>query len=121
MLLTSVSITDSYLQFITVLVLFVFVLAITYATTKWIAGYQKNKAAHGNLEVVETLRITSNKYVQIIRAGSKYLVIAIGKDEVHMLSELSGEDLNVWERQPNELDFGSILEKFKKQNRKNND
>lgn len=121
MLLTRVSTTDSYLQFITVLILFVFVLAITYATTRWIAGYQKNKAACGNLEIVETLRVASNKYIQIVRAGSKYLVIAVGKDEVHMLSELSGEELKVWEAHPTEIDFGSIFEKFKKQNRKDND
>jgi len=121
MLLAKVSTTDSYLQFLTVLILFVFVLGITYATTRWIAGYQKNKMVSGNLEVVETLRITSNKYVQIVRAGSKYLVIAIGKDEIHMLSELSEEDITVWEKQSAEINFGSILDKIKKQNGKDND
>ena len=121
MLLTRVSTTDSYLQFITVLILFVFVLGITYATTRWIAGYQKNKMISGNLEVMETLRIANNKYVQIVRAGSKYLVIAIGKDEIHMLSELSEEEITVWEKQPTELDFGSIMDKIKKQNGKDND
>lgn len=121
MLLTSVSTADSYLQFITVLVLFVFVLAITYATTKWIAGYQKNKAICGNLEVIETLRVASNKYIQIVRAGSKYLVIAVGKDEVHMLSELSEKDMKVLESGLSDIDFGSILDKFKKQNKEDND
>jgi len=43
MLLTGAGTMDSYLQFITVLILFVFVLVITYVTTKWIAGYQKGK------------------------------------------------------------------------------
>ncbi|MBQ2934974.1 MAG: flagellar biosynthetic protein FliO [Lachnospiraceae bacterium] len=121
MLLTGISTTESYLQFITVLILFVFVLGITYATTKWIAGYQKNKMASGNLEVIETLRITGNKYVQIVRAGNKYLVIAIGKDEIHMLSELSEEEIAVWEKQPSEVNFGNILDKIKKQNGKDND
>lgn len=120
MLLTKVGITDSYLQFITVLILFVFVLVITYATTGWIAGYQKNKAVCGNLEVMETLRITNNKYIQIVRAGSKYLVIAVGKEEVHMLTELSDEDFKNCENRTG-MDFGSILEKFKKQNREDKD
>ncbi len=121
MLLTKVSTTDSYLQFITVLILFVFVLGITYATTRWIAGYQKNKMVSGNLEIIETMRITNNKYVQIIRAGSKYMVIAIGKDEIHMLSELSEDEISIWEKQPSEVNFGSILDKMKKQNGKDND
>ena len=39
MLLAITSRTDSYLQFLTVLLLFVFVLVITYFTTRWIARY----------------------------------------------------------------------------------
>ncbi len=121
MLLTNVSTMDSYLQFLTVLILFVFVLVITYVTTKWIANYQKGKAVGSNMEVMETLRITGNKYLQIVRVGKKYLVIGIGKDEVHMLAEVSEEDL-VWKNlQETELNFNAILEKFKKQNGKEND
>ncbi|MBP3603965.1 MAG: flagellar biosynthetic protein FliO [Lachnospiraceae bacterium] len=115
MLLAGVSVADSYLQFMTVLILFVFVLGITYAVTRWIAGYQKNKAICSNLEVVETMRIAGNKYVQIVRAGGKYLVIAVGKDEVHMLSELTEEELIFSQNQTGNIDFGSILDKFKKQ------
>lgn len=122
MLLTGISRTDSYLQFITVLFLFVFVLIITYVTTRWIANYQKGKAAGGNLEVIETMRITGNKYIQIVRTGKKYLVIAVGKDEIHMLSEISKEELAENNGMDNgEISFGSILEKFKKQSGKEND
>ncbi len=115
MLLAGVSTRDSYLQFMTVLILFVFVLAITYAVTRWIAGYQKNKAVCSNLEVIETMRIAGNKYIQIVRAGNKYLVVAVGKDEVHMLSELTEDEIIFGQNQTGNVDFGSILEKFKKQ------
>ena len=37
--------TDSYAQFITVLLIFVAVLAVTALVTKWIAGYQKQQGA----------------------------------------------------------------------------
>lgn len=122
MLLTGMSVTDSYLQFITVLVLFVFVLGITYVTTRWIANYQKGKNAGGNLEVIETMRITNNKYVQIVRAGNKYLVIAVGKDEIHMLAELPEEELIFTDTNADSnMDFGSILDKFKRLSRKDDD
>ncbi len=122
MLLTGAGSTmDSYLQFITVLILFVFVLVITYVTTKWIAGYQKGKAAGCNMEVMETLRVTGNKYLQIIRVGNKYMVIAIGKDEIHMLTEVSEDDLIWKESRESEMNFSALLEKFKKQNGKEND
>ena len=47
---------DSYAQFITVLFIFVAVLAVTALVTKWIAGYQKQQGAAGNIEVRETDR-----------------------------------------------------------------
>ena len=93
MLLTVSNSANSYLQFMTVLILFVFVLAITYWTTKWIAGYQKGKGANANLEVIETVQIANNKYVQIIRVGQKYLAVAIGKDSVTMLAEVPEDQM----------------------------
>ncbi len=85
---------DSYMQFITVLLLFVFVLAITAFVTKWIGGYQKGKSAGANMELVEAIRLSNNKYVQIVRVGRKYLALAVCKDTVTMLSEIPEEDLS---------------------------
>ena len=122
MLLTVTGRVDSYLQFITVLILFVFVLLITYWTTRWIARYQKGKAGAGNLEVIETCRISSNKYVQILRAGEKYLVIAVGKDEVHMLAELSEEELIIRESNDGQpMSFAGVFEQMKKLKEKEKD
>lgn len=119
MLLMVMSQTDNYLQFLTVLILFVFVLGITYATTRWIANYQKGKTAGGNIEHIETYRITSNKFIQIVRTGNKYLVIAIGKDEVHMLTELTEDELMLIGAQENQgMDFAGVLDKVKKLRKK---
>lgn len=122
MLLAGTGKMDSYLQFLTVLLLFVFVLGITWATTRWIANYQKGRALSSNLEVVETLRITGNKFLQIVRAGKKYLVIAVGKDEIHMLAELTQDEVTTLkEHDAQNPDFKSIFEKFRKQNAKEDD
>lgn len=122
MLLTITTRADSYIQFVTVLLLFVFILAITYVVTRWIAKVQKEKVGTGNLEVIETCRITQNKYVQILRAGEKYLVIAVGKDEIHMLSELSEDEL-VFQREPQGQtpDFAGILDRVRKLKEKEKD
>lgn len=85
---------DSYMQFMTVLILFLFVLLVTYWVTKWTAGYQRVKTANANMEIVETIPLSNNKYVQIIRVGRKYLAVAICKDTVTMLSEIPEEDLS---------------------------
>ena len=85
--------TDSYAQFITVLLLFVLVLGITALTTRWIANYQKQAGTNENIQVIETARIANNKFVQIIRTGEKYFVVAACKDTVTMLGEIPGEQL----------------------------
>lgn len=85
---------SSFMQLLGVLLIFVFVLLITYFTTKWIAGYQKSKSFNKNLRIIETLRLAQNKYIQIIEAGEVYLVVGIGKDEITMLTTLTKEQLN---------------------------
>ena len=111
MILTVSNSANSYLQFMTVLILFVFVLAITYWTTKWIAGYQKGKKTNANLEVVETFQIANNKYIQIIRVGQKYLAVAIGKDSVTMLTEIPEDQLTFSSSANNEqVGFKELLE-----------
>ena len=86
---------DSFFQLIEVLVVFLIVLGLTYLTTKWIASYQKGQSSNHNLQVIETLKVTNNKYVQIVKAADEYLVIAIGKDEITLLTKLSEDQIPV--------------------------
>jgi flagellar protein FliO/FliZ len=109
---------ESFLQLIWVLLIFVFVLAITYFTTRWIGGYQKTHSNNKNLAIVEAIRVGNNKTVCIVRAGKKYLVVSVGKDEVQMLTELTEEELtelpaeNELEQVPHES-FQEVLNKLK--------
>ena len=57
---------DSIVQLITAVCIFIFVLALAYFTTKFTAGFQKSKLASPNVEVIETFRLTQNKYIQIV-------------------------------------------------------
>lgn len=84
---------SNFMQFIGVLFIFLFVLAATYFTTKWMAGYQKVRHPGRNLRIVETMRLNQNNYIQIIQAGEVYLVIGVGKDEVTMLTTIDKDQL----------------------------
>lgn len=108
--------TDSYAQFITILLLFVFVLAITAVVTKWIGGYQKGLTVGANMEILETLRLSNNKYIQIVRIGRKYLAVAICKDTVTMLSEIPEEELSFSEGSDGStFSFKDVLSKIQKE------
>ena len=74
---------DSFFQLIGVLLIFLFVLAITYVTTRWIGQYQQGMMQNKNIQVVETFRVSNNKFIQIIQVGKKYLVISVCKDVVN--------------------------------------
>ena len=96
------------------------VLILTYYTTRWIAGYQKSHTYNKNLAVVETLKLTTNKYIQLIQVGKDtYYVVAIGKDEVSLLGQINGEQLKDISLDTEEAiptvkgDFEDILNKVK--------
>ncbi|MBO5474195.1 MAG: flagellar biosynthetic protein FliO [Lachnospiraceae bacterium] len=108
---------DSYIQFLTILIIFVFVLAVTYWVTKWTAGYQKSKTVGANMEMIETLRLTNNKYVQIIRVGQKYLAVAVCKDTVTMLAEIPADELCLSEGEGSKVSsFRDVLARVQKGN-----
>ena len=109
----------SYFEFVALLIVFVAVLAATYFFTKWMAGYQKNKTSTGNIEVIETARISTTKYIQIVRIGGRYVAIGVGKDEITNLGDVSEEELVFKEVNPaDNISFKEILDKFKGEKKK---
>lgn len=88
---------QSFVQLLGVLVIFVFVLLITYLTTKWIGGYQKAQMSGHEFHVIDTARLAGGRYAQILKIGDVYLVIAVGKDEVTMLAKLTEDEIGLTE------------------------
>ncbi len=84
---------ESFLQLIVALLIFVFVLGLTYVTTRWIGKYQKGHMNSKNLRIIETIPAGTNKNICLLKAGREYLVVAIGKDEIHALATLTEDQL----------------------------
>lgn len=107
---------ESFVQFVTLLLIFIFVLFITYISTRIVGKVQKNKLSGSNIQILETMRISNNKYIQIVRIGSKCFSIAVGKDEITYLCEVNEDDL-IYKEQDYSVSsesFKAILDKFKK-------
>lgn len=108
----------SLVQLIGALIIFAFVLGVTYLTTRWMGGFQKSRSNNKNLHVIETISVGNNKYISIVEAGTVYLVVSVGKDEVHLLTRLTREQLKDFsfeyqgEKEKQES-FAEILGKFK--------
>ena len=84
---------ESFLQLISALLIFALVLLLTYFSTRWVGNYQKVRLKSKNLQVIESLPAGNNKTICLIKAGTEYLVVAVGKDEIHPLATLKEEQL----------------------------
>lgn len=84
---------QSIAELVGMIVIFIIVLVVCYYTTKFVASRQIIQKKTGNFEVVETHSIAQNRYLQLVRMGSKYVVISVTKDSVRYITELSEEEV----------------------------
>ena len=118
MILTSSSL-SSTVQFINVLLLFAFVLFITYFTTRFVGNFQKERLTGSNITIVETQRIAPNKYIQIVKIADRYFAIAVCKDSVTTISEITGDSLNLSEEPLKKVSFKEFLKRAKEEEKDN--
>ncbi len=110
---------DSIGQLLTVILIFIFVLALTYVATKLTAGLQKGRLAGSNVEILETFKIAPTKYIQVVRIGKKYFSYVVCKDTVTLLGEMTEDEIVTPEKEATEsavnMKFKEIFDKLKKQ------
>lgn len=110
---------ESLLQLVGALIIFMFVLVITYLTTRWMGQYQKGRSHNKNLRIVETISVGNNTFISIVEAGTRYLVVSISKEQTRLLTELTKEelkDLSFLKNEETKMNvpaFSEMLEKAK--------
>ena len=110
MILLSSSRGSDIAQLLTMVIVFVVVLAASVWVTKWIGNYQKNQYASGNIEVIESTRVAPNKWVEIVRVGDKYKILAVCKDTVTYLGDIDESELKRGETSEKKS-FSDVLSK----------
>ncbi len=104
---------NSIIQFITVTIIFVFVLAITYFTTRWVGLYQKKHMSHGNIKIIESMRLSGNKVLEVVKTGDKSFLIAVCKDTVTCIGEVNEDTLELNEPERAGESFGTVFNRFR--------
>ena len=104
---------------ISLILIFLFVLALAYFSTKIIAKYQSNTLnSKSNIKIIESFRVGNNKYIAIAEIAGQYYALAIGKDEINLIGTLDKD--NIIDRQStynvNKTSFKDILSKVKNNN-----
>lgn len=108
-------------QFVTVTLIFIFVIGITYFTTRWIGMYQKKHASYGAVKIIESFRLSSNKLLQVVKAGDKCFLIAVCKDTVTLLGEVDEKTLELEKDSDKPESFGTVFSRFKIQHKDETD
>ena len=106
---------DSVIQLITVTLIFAFVLAITYFTTRWIGSYQKKRVSYGNIKIIESLNLSGNKILEVVKVGNKCFLIAVCKDTVTTIGEVDENTMELKDdtHTGRSESFGNIFARFK--------
>lgn len=108
---------DSILQLVGLVVLLIIILVAAYYTSKFIGGIKLGQMKKSNFQVIDSYRVTPNKALQIVKIGNKYVVVAIGKDNINFITELDESEVIVREsHQGEKQSFKQILEKLKNNN-----
>lgn len=111
---------NSIVQLFTVIVLFIIVLVMTYFTTRFIGSYQKGHMSGNNIQILDTMRLSQNKLIQIVRTGNKYFAIAVCKDTVTLLGEIDCNDIVIdSQNRITDEKFENILNRFRKKEQEN--
>lgn len=110
----------SLFKLILLLILFLGLLFAASWFTKWYAGSAMLKNKNKNISILESYPLGQGKTIHIIKIGSRYLAVAVSKDQIAMLTELQEEELDLqpvqFPKQGSFRDmFTELMEKKKKQ------
>ncbi|MDD6069745.1 MAG: flagellar biosynthetic protein FliO [Clostridiales bacterium] len=121
-LVQSTSSLKSIGQLICVILLFLFVLFLAYLAARIAGSFQSGVMnRRSNITIVEVFRLSNNKVIEIVKIGEKYLALAVCKDSVSVLTELSAEDIKEQTTVMEPINFKNILDKMKNEKQKKDD
>ena len=80
-------------QFFFVIIAFVIVIILAYYSTRWIASAKMSRKG-GNLNLIESMSMGQQGSLQIVKVGSRYLLIGVTKDNISLVSEINEGDID---------------------------
>lgn len=81
------------LELVGLVILCGIIIAASYFVTKFVAAKQIGHGRESNFKVIDAYRISQNKVIQLLQVGNKYIVIAICKDSITVLTELTQDQI----------------------------
>lgn len=115
---------SSFLNILSLIIIFLLVLVLAYFAAKLAAKYQSNVLnSRSNIRVIESFRLGGNKFIAIAKIGENYYAIGIGKDEITFIDKINPDELKNFDstgESDKKLNFKDILSQVKNKNSKDN-
>lgn len=89
------------------ILIFSLVIFLAYFVTKFVSLKAINYSKSNNLEIIDRIAIGRDKYLYIIKAGNKYILIGTSGNYISRLKDLKEEELNITKK--NKIDFANNL------------
>ena len=100
---------NSVLKLIGLIILCILIIVASYYTTKFVGKKQLGRSPKSNFRSIDVFRLSTNKYLQIVEVGERYFCIAVAKDTITVLGELSMEDIKNFPPAPVEKSFKETM------------
>jgi len=105
-------------QFFYFLIVTVIVLFFAYCFIKLTTKARLSKQGGRNLEIIESIAVSYQNYIQLVRVCDKYILLGINKDKMTFLTEVDAEGIAV--KDENGAGFeGLLADQIKKISRRN--
>lgn len=107
---------NSVLELLGLVLLLIIILVAAYFTTRIFGNAKKNQLSNHNFTFIESYPVGQGKTLQLVRIGTKYVVISVTKDCITSIAELSEEEVTLLDEDNTnkKTSFQDILTRFKK-------
>ncbi|HEX3022798.1 MAG TPA: flagellar biosynthetic protein FliO, partial [Lachnospiraceae bacterium] len=111
---------QSFAELLGLIVIFLIIVVLAYFASRLVGKTGLGLSNRNrNFTIIETLRLSQTKYLQIVKVTDKYFVIGVTKEHIEYLTEIDGDKLETQESISSNPSFKDILSKIKTKNTDN--
>lgn len=90
---------DIFFQIITIALIFIFVIALTYFVTKMIAKAKQNTLQNSNIKIIESIYLSQKKTLQLVKVADRVFLLANYKEGIELIAEFEEDKINLKEKE----------------------
>ena len=103
-----------WLQLVGLVFILIIILFAAYYTSRLVGKFSLGQLKNSNFQVIDTYRISPNKFLQIVKVSNKFIVLSVSKDNIQFITELDESEVFIRDINNKEnLSFKQIFDKIR--------